>query len=146
MTTKTYLQQLRHFKRMIENKSAEVFKLRQIAYGMSIRPQEIRVQTSAEPDRIGATVAKIVDLENEIDAIVTIYIEKRNTIIRQIESLGDDSESIENIDVLTCRFVNEMDFKEIPDVVAMSRRKMFYVYGRALDAFEKKYGREYRKL
>ena len=145
MTTKTYLQQIRRYKRMIENKSTEIFKLRQMACGLSIKPQEIRVQTSSEPDRIGSTVAKIVDLENEIDAVVKIYIEKRNVIIEQIENLGDDAESIENIDVLTCRFVNDMDFKHIPDAVSMSRRKMFYVYGRALDAFEKKYGKEYRK-
>lgn len=146
MTTKTYLQQLRKYQRMIDNKSSEVYKLRQMANGVSVMPQVIRVQTSPDPDRIGNIVAKIVDLEKEIDEIVDKYIDKRNVIVSQIDNLGDDDENTENIDVLTCRFVNCMDFDEIPDEVHMSRRKMFYVYSRALSAFEEKYGKEYRKL
>lgn len=141
MTTKDYLWQLKRLRKRIDNKAAEVYKLKSMAYSITIAPSDSeRVQTSTTGDRIGSAVAKIVDLENEISDEIDLYTEKRNHILNQIENIGND----EYVDVLTHRFVLEKDFDDIPDEIHMSRRKMFYIYREAMDRFEELYGSEYK--
>jgi len=141
MTTKVYLGQIRKYDRMINNKLADIYRLKTMAMSMTIEPQADKVQTSGAQDKLGDAVAKIVDLEKEIDRLVDIYVDKRNVIIGQIDALEND----EYRDVLTQRFVLCKPFDEIYEEIGMSRRKMFYVYEEAMRFFEKEYGKDYTK-
>ena len=106
MTTQEYLWQIQRFERMITNKLDEIHKLRMILSGTSsIGNLTEKVQTSGNKDRIGSSVVKIVDMENEVDELI----DKRYEIVRQIESLPDT----QMYDVLAQRYVSGREMKAI---------------------------------
>ena len=77
MTTKSYLGQIERLDRMIQNKLSEIYQLKTMACSVTISNDSERVQTSRDKDRIGSTVAKIVDLERETNNIIDNFIKKR---------------------------------------------------------------------
>lgn len=133
MTTQEYLWQIQRFERMITNKLDEIHKLRTILSGTSsIGNLTDKVQTSGNKDRIGSCVAKIVDMEKEVD----VLIDKRYEIVRQIESLPDT----QMYDVLAQRYVSGREMKAIRLYGVDSLRQVKRIHAKALDCFEKMYG------
>lgn len=139
MTTKEYLSQVERLDRMIQNKLSEIYQLKTMACSVSISADRERVQTSSDKDRLGSTVAKIVDLEREIDNLVDSFAEKRKHIIEQIDSI----ENIDYYHVLSMRYVSRNTFDDIAKNTNWSIRKVFSLHGKALLEFEKMYGSEY---
>ena len=108
-----------------------------------------KVQTSGNKDTLGNTMAKIYDLENEINDAVDMYVDRKCHIVSQIEGIltkNTTNRGEEMYDVLTAKFVRCLDFEDIPEEVGMSRSKMFYIYNEALKEFEKLYGKEYMQV
>lgn len=139
MTTKSYLGQIERLDRMIQNKLSEIYQLKTMACSVTVSNDGERVQNSGDKDRMGSTVAKIVDLERETDELVDSFVRKRNRIIEQIDS-------IENLDfyhVLSMRYVARDTFETISVKTNWSIRKIFSLHGKALLEFEKMYGSEY---
>ena len=139
MTTKSYLSQIERLDRMIQNKLSEIYQLKTMACSVTVSNDGERVQNSGDKDRMGSTVAKIVDLERETDELVDSFVRKRNRIIEQIDS-------IENLDfyhVLSMRYVARDTFETISVKTNWSIRKIFSLHGKALLEFEKMYGSEY---
>lgn len=139
MTTKTYLSQIERLDRMIQNKLSEIYQLKTMACSVTVSNDGERVQNSGDKDRMGSTVAKIVDLERETDELVDSFVRKRNRIIEQIDS-------VENLDfyhVLSMRYVARDTFETISVKTNWSIRKVFSLHGKALLEFEKMYGSEY---
>lgn len=139
MTTKSYLGQIERLDRMIQNKLSEIYQLKTMACSVTVSNDGKRVQNSGDKDRMGSTVAKIVDLERETDELVDSFVRKRNRIIEQIDS-------IENLDfyhVLSMRYVARDTFETISVKTNWSIRKIFSLHGKALLEFEKMYGSEY---
>lgn len=141
MTTKQYLGQIERLNKMIENKMVEVAQIRAMACNISVPIDKDRVQSSSNPDKMGERVAKLVDLERETDDLVNSFVQKRKHIIEQIDSL----ERKEHYLVLTYKYVQFMDFKEIFLKMGISERSMYSFYGQALKEFENLYGNEYMK-
>lgn len=139
MTTKQYLGQIERLNSMIENKVIEVGQIRSMAYNISAPIDKERVQSSSSYDKIGEKVARLVDLENETDELIKSFVEKRKHIISQIDSIDRKEYYL----VLTYRYVQFMDFKEIFLKMGISERNMYNYYGQALKEFEKKFGSEY---
>ena len=96
------------------------------------------MQTSSDKDRLGSTVAKIVDLEKETDRLVDRFIDKRSHIISQIDGL----DNIDYYHVLSMRYVARNTFEEIAKKTNWSIRKVFSIHGEALKEFERLYGSE----
>lgn len=142
MTTKQYLGQIERLNRMIENKVIEVGQIRSMACNISAPIDKERVQSSSSYDKIGEKVARLVDLENETDELIKSFVEKRKHIISQIDSIDRKEYYL----VLTYRYVQFMDFKEIFLKMGISERNMYYYYGQALKEFEKKFGSEYLEI
>lgn len=137
-TTKEYLNQIQRLDRMIENKLSEKYALKTMVLKVSASTEGERVQTSGEKDRLGDSVAKIVDLEREIDMLIDTLIDKKAYISGQIESL-----ELDYYNVLTKRYVNYDTFDSIAQKTGWSIRKVFSVHGRALQEFEKRFGKYY---
>ena len=87
MDTKQYLSQIERLDRVIQNKLTEIYQLKTMACNIVVSTENERVQTSGDKERMASTVAKIVDIEKEIDSLIDVQIERKNTIIRQIESI-----------------------------------------------------------
>lgn len=139
MDTKQYLSQIKRLDRQIQNKLSELYNLKMMASSISVSNEGERVQTSGNKDQLGAVVAKIVDMEKEVDKMVDLFVYTRNKIISQIDSMDD----LDSYDILSMRYVAGKTFHEISEKTHWSIRKVFSLHGKALLEFEKKYGREY---
>ena len=139
MNTKTYLNQISRLDKMIQNKLSEIYRLKTIACSVTISTDKEAVDVSSDKDKLGSTVTKIVDLEKDTDRLVDEFVRKRNHIISQIDSM----ENTDYYHVLSMRYVNQNTFEEISQATNWSIRKIFTIHGRALQEFERLYGKEY---
>ena len=142
MNTKQYLGQIERLEKMIQNKLSEIYRLKTMACSVSVSNEKDKVQTSADKDRLGSAVAKIIDLERETDAIVDSFIDKRNHIIKQIDNMEDSN----MYHVLSARYVSNKSFDDIATEMFYSRMQVNRIHGKALLEFEKRYGAEYLAL
>ena len=142
MVTKQYLGQIERLDKMIQNKLSEIYQLKTMACSVTVSNDGERVQTSSDKDRLGSTVAKIVDLEKETDMLVDRFIDKRSHIISQIDGL----DNIDYYHVLSMRYVARNTFEEIAKKTNWSIRKVFSIHGDALKEFERLYGSEYFEI
>ena len=124
---------------MIQNKLSEIYRLKTIACSVTVSTDKEAVDVSSDKDKLGSTVTKIVDLEKDTDRLVDEFMRKRNHIISQIDSM----ENTDYYHVLSMRYVNQNTFEEIAQATNWSIRKIFTTHGRALQEFERLYGKEY---
>ena len=139
MTTKEYLNQIERMDKMITNKLSEIYQLKIMACSITVSGDSERVQTSGNQDKLGSTIAKIVDLERETDELVDSLVDKRKEILSQI----DNMKNIDHYDVLHKHYVERRTFQDIADSENWSIRQVFNIHGRALQEFEKMYGDTY---
>ena len=139
MTTKQYLNQIARINRMINNKLAEIYQLKTMVCSISVSANEDKVQSSSDKDKLGSAVAKIVDLENEINKAIDIYVDKTEQIVSQIDSIKD----IMEYQVLFSRYIEHKTFEQIAEDNDYSVRQILRIHGNALVEFEKKFGQEY---
>lgn len=139
MTTKEYLGQLLRMDRLIDNKVYELCKLRAYAIGISSGDNSERVQSSGSHDKMGDVVSKIVDLERYVNTLIDDMYDKRMVITSQIESLDDMNDS----DILYRYYAKGMSMERIANEEDRSIKQVGRKMDKALEAFEKKYGREY---
>lgn len=139
METKQYLNQISRLERQIQNKLSEIYQLKTMACSVTVSNDGERVQTSGDKDRLGSTVAKIVDLEKETDNVVGCFVDKRKRIIEQIDGMENE----DYYHVLSMRYVGRNTFEDIAKATNWSIRKVFSIHGKALQEFEQMYGKEY---
>lgn len=137
MRAKEYLRQIKDLDAFINNKVHDLDRLRELS--VSIKAQSYdneRVQTSAK-NSTEDLILKIIDLENEINDAIDGYVDLRQQIIRQIESIGKDYPIYYRI--LYSRYVGCMTLKEIAVTEEYSYDRMKHLHGYALQEFEQKF-------
>lgn len=142
MDTKSYLQQISRIDRKINNKLSEISQYRQLAYSIAGVENKERVQTTPNFDKIGTLIAKLDEMEKNLDKLVDEYIEKKNYIISQIDNMEDEI----YYEILFARYIEKKTFEKIADEMKYSWRQIIRLHGRALQEFENKYGKEYISL
>ena len=142
METKKYLSQISRLNRTIQNKLSEISQLRELSFGIKAIVNEERVQTTPNFDKIGTSIAKIDELERNLDKMIDEYVDKKKKIISQIDSMED--EVIYNI--LFSRYIERKTFEKIATEMNYSFRQITRLHGKALSEFEKKYGSQYKDL
>lgn len=133
MDTKQYLQQIERLDKMIQNKLSEIYQLKTMACNVTVSNDSERVQTSSDKDRLGSTVAKIIDLEKETDKLVDSFIDlKKETmlIIRMIKSER-------HREILFKKYLEQKSLYEIAEELGMTDRGCKKAHKKALDEFEK---------
>lgn len=133
MDTKQYLSQIERLDKMIQNKLSEIYQLKTMACSVTVSNDSERVQTSSDKDRLGSTVAKIVDLEKETDRLVDSFIDlKKETmlIIRMIKSER-------HREILFKKYLEQKSLYEIAEELGMTDRGCKKAHKRALEEFEK---------
>ena len=139
METKKYLSQIERLDRVIQNKLTEIYQLKTMACNIVVSTENERVQSSGDKERMASTVAKIVDIEREIDRLIDTQLERKNVIIGQIESL----ESNDMYHILFNRYVKRASFGDIAKEMNYSERHIITLHGEALQEFERKFGNLY---
>ena len=86
MKAKDYLKEISRYDSMIQRKLSEVQQLRYLAVSVSApMGNDVDVaSTSKGSDRIGNIIAKIVDLENEINAEIDRFVDMKRERIALI--------------------------------------------------------------
>ena len=133
MDTKQYLSQIERLDKMIQNKLSEIYQLKTMACSVTVSNEKERVQTSSDKDRLGSTVAKIVDLEKETDRLVDSFIDlKKETmfIIRMIKSER-------HREIIFKKYLEQKSLYEIAEELGMTDRGCKKAHKRALEEFEK---------
>lgn len=139
LETKKYLSQIERLDRVIQNKLTEIYQLKTMACNIVVSTENERVQSSGDKERMASTVAKIVDIEREIDRLIDTQLERKNVIIGQIESL----ESNDMYHILFNRYVKRASFGDIAKEMNYSERHIITLHGEALQEFERKFGNLY---
>ena len=133
MDTKQYLSQIERLDKMIQNKLSEIYQLKTMACSVTVSNDGDRVQNSGDKDRMGTTVAKIVDLERETDELVDSFVDlKKETmlIIRMIKSER-------HREILFKKYLEQKSLYEIAEELGMTDRGCKKAHKRALEEFEK---------
>lgn len=131
--TKRYLSQVYALNCRIENKKSERDQLRELSTSVSSFTNTERVQTSSNQDKMGDTVAKIVDLETEITATIVEYLSKKEEVIKTIESV----ENINMYNLLYKRYVEGKPLTYIAEEMGFSEDYVKHLHGDALNIVKK---------
>lgn len=115
MTAKEYLGRYRHLKADIDNKTEQLKELRTLAE--SVGYSSGTGCSGETSDKVGKTVAKIVDMENDISC----QIEKLFEVKKEIEEIIAKVDNFALRQVLMLRYINGYTFERIAE-------KMFYTY------------------
>lgn len=124
---------------MINNKLVEIQQLRDLALGISSISTGERVQSTPDFDKIGSKMAKIDELEKNLDETIDKYVDLKNRIIGQIESMEDEI----TYNILFSRYIEKKQFELIAIDMGYSWRQIIRLHGNALRQFEEKFGNEY---
>ena len=142
MQTREYLNQISRLNRMINNKLVEIQQLREMACNVTAIQNDERVKTSPDPDRMGVTFSKIDEMEKELDRMIDGYVEKKNVIISQIDSMDDENEK----EILLERYINFQTISYIAQKIGITVRGCQKKHKKALENFDKKYNMVYKTL
>ncbi len=132
MTAVKFLEQIERADKTIDNKLSEVYRLRCLATSITVPTDREAVQTSGVSDKVGNIVAKIVDLEDEIDGLIDEYIDVRQSCIKVIESLPDTLQYT----VIHKHYVQYKSFVEIAEEENYTYQWILRVHNKALSKIE----------
>lgn len=135
MTTQAYLSQAKRFDRMTMNKVQEIERYKDLLYSTTASTKQDVVQSSGDKDKLGSFVAKIVDLEKELDYVNM----SREKIIEQIEGMSDP----DVYQVLYSKYISDCSLNEIARLIHMSKTHIYRLHDKAIAEFEEKYGKYY---
>ncbi len=126
MTTKDYLRQYRDLEREIILQREQIDELKAIAEKVS--PSADSGSSGGVSDRVGKCVAKIIDIENQINANVMILAEKRREIVAIIYELENPKER----EVLIRRYILGEKWERIAQAMNYNQKWIYKIHGRAL--------------
>lgn len=135
MQAKIYLSEIRKLDRKINNKQIELDALESLVTQITPMIKEINVQSNSSQDRLGETMAKIIDLKNEINNKIDAYVDRKLEAMRLINKLEDDI----SIHILIQRYINYKSWDDIAESLHYTRQGIIKKHGKALLDFEKVY-------
>ena len=91
------------------------------------------VSRTRNTDTMADTVAKIIEMQNEINNLIDSYADRKTYFSKIIDSLNNAMQ----IRVLYGHYYVGKSFQQIADELGYSRRNICYIHGDALRAVEK---------
>ena len=133
MNSKEYLDNFYMLNKKIDAKQKELDKLNRLLYVLNRPLTPDKVQTSKEPDPMANTVAKIVDLQNDINNLIDKYADQMHEIINVIEQVSDPKE----YDLLHKHYVQGLSWTYISKTWDNSNTWVHEVKRNALESVQK---------
>lgn len=133
MTAKEYLSEVQRLQTMIEQKQERIKEIRESAYTVQAVHFDLeKVQGSKQTDMIGEAVAKVVDLEKELENDIVNLIYRQHKITNQIHKLDNQN----HMKILYKRYIDGKDLQTIADEINFTYQYVLELHGKALKAFE----------
>lgn len=128
MNVKEYLNQARYIDRQIDAKLEHQEKLNSIIYKATSTISDMPGSPTRDVAKRERAIAKVIDLEKEIDDEIDKLVDKK----REIKSLIDKVENSEYALLLELRYVNISTWEQIADILGISLRSVYRMHGAAL--------------
>lgn len=135
LTAKEYLEQIEQTDKLIDNKLLEIYQLRCLATKTTAQLNSEPVQTSGASDKVGKIVAKIVDMEAELNEIIDSFVDDKQQRIAVIEQVK--AESFVQYQVLHRHYVEYMPFTEVAKKEGYSYQYILELHQKALENVQK---------
>ena len=135
MTAKEYLNQVRAFDEYIKQEKYQLEDLKNRTEGISAVELKERVQTSTQGDTLCKNVVRCIELETKINDDIVSYMEQRNDIIKQIQSL----DNVKYSELLYKRYVKYERLEQIACEMHYTYDWIKHVHGIALQKFESRW-------
>ena len=128
---KRMLQQVRLFDIHINSKLEELDKLKALTLKITTTIKPDVVSSSGNQDKIGDAVARIVDLQNEINQAADKYVDRKKYVSDIIERIEDP----DHVAILYKRYFHYERWEQIACEIGCTYRNVCYIHGKALAAF-----------
>ena len=125
---KTFLQQVKLYDTHINTKLEELARLKALTTKITATLKQDVVSGGGNQDKIGDAVAKIVDLEHEINTIIDTYVDLKRKVEVVVEKVTDPDQAA----ILYKRYFLYERWEEIALEMNMSHRNVTRLHGRAL--------------
>lgn len=125
-----YLKQVRKLDININSMLEQVAHLKAMALKVTTTLKQDAGSGGGSQDKIGNAIAKIVDLEAEINQRIDEYVDKKREICAVIEQVED----ADQVDVLHKRYLLHEPWEQIALEMCCTYRNVCYIHGRALQA------------
>ena len=129
---KEFLKQVRLCDTHISNKLEEMAHLKSVVLKVTSSWKQDVTFGSGSQDKLGDAVAKIVDLENDINRSVDEYVNKKREVSAVIEQIKDPDQ----VAVLYKRYFQNEPWEQIALELHCSYRNVCYIHGKALQTVE----------
>lgn len=128
---KAYLQQIELCDAQIKNMTHEIADLRSMVMHITstFRPDGSTAKGGVS-DKIGNTVAKIVELEADVNKAIDRFVDLKREITKTIEQVTDPRE----LRLLYLRYFQYMQWEEIAVEMGYTYRNVCYIHSRALQS------------
>ena len=133
MNAKEYLSQVMRIDQRINSKLEQLQKLRASSTKATATLSDMPRPESPDLQRLETTVAKIVDLENEINRDIDTLVNLRGEIYHLIQTVQDVNQQL----LLELRYLCFKSWREIAETMGLEERYVLKVHGRALNAVGK---------
>lgn len=130
---KKYLQQIRLYDSHINTKLEDLHHLKEMVTKITPTLKDDVVSGGGNQDKLGDAIAKIVDLEAEIDRDIDHYVAAKQEISATLDKLTDPDQ----LQVLHMRYVQNKTWEQIACDMGFSYRWVCTIHGRALQQIEK---------
>lgn len=131
--SKKYLQQIRFYDSRITTKLEELQHLKEMILQITPTLTGDNISGGGNQDKLGDAVAKIIDLEAEINENINRYIAAKQEIGDVLDKLTDPEQFM----VLHMRYVQYKTWEQIACEMGFSYRWVCTIHGRALQEIEK---------
>lgn len=142
MQVKEYLNTVNRLNRIIQNKLSELHQFKELSLSIPAIENKERVQTTPDFDKIGKVLAKIDEMERELDGKMDEYIAVKDMIVGQISDIPDEK----YYNILFSKYVENKTLEKIADEKMYSFRHTTRLHSEALADFEDRFGNTFKEL
>ena len=135
LTVKQYLNQIQDCRKRIREKQEQIEQKRILTESITAGANDVKVQSSGDYDKMAAAVANIVDMESELQVMISEYIATEKVISAQIDAVDRPLER----EALHWRYVCGKTFEETSVIIGKTYRHTTRIHGLALKNFREKY-------
>ena len=112
MHAKEFLESIQILNSKIKAKQEEIVTLNSLLYKVNQEMNPDRVQTSRNLDPFASTIAKICDMQAELNNMIDEYVEKLQNVIDVLEQVKD----VHEYDLLHMKYIQNMSWSQIAGV------------------------------
>ena len=125
---KAYLRKIELLDAHINNKLNDLSALRTMVTKITATISPVVVSSSGSQDKLGDAIAKIVDLQDEINRDVDKFVDAKREVAAVLEKLQDP----DHVKVLNKRYIEYKPWEQIACEMCCTYRNICYIHGKAL--------------